>query len=133
MTKRLFNNTQRGINKKKYNIFMNVVILNLLAINSISGNDYISEIRLVIKGTEYQNIISNDYGGTLPYEVIVNGYKRTDCEKICYLDKEINNVTLKFETSITDCTFMFNHVLKLIYQIFMHLMLILCFVCFKLV
>ena len=28
---------------------MNVVILNLLAINSISGNDYISEIRLVIK------------------------------------------------------------------------------------
>ena len=53
MTKRLFNNTQRGKNKKKYNIFMNVVILNLLAINSISGNDYISEIRLVIKGTEH--------------------------------------------------------------------------------
>ena len=114
MTKRLFNNTQRGKNKKKYNIFMNVVILNLLAINSISGNDYISEIRLVIKGTEYQNIISNDYGGTLPYEVIVNGYKRTDCEKICYLDKEINNVTLKFDTSITDCTFMFNHVYNII-------------------
>ena len=93
MTKRLFNNTQRGKNKKKYNIFMNVVILNLFAINSISGNDYISEIRLVIKEIGNQNIIFNDYGGTLPYEVIVNGDKRTGCEKICYLDKEINNVT----------------------------------------
>ena len=45
---------------------MNVVILNLFAINSISGYDYISEIHLVVKGIGNQNIISNDYKGTLP-------------------------------------------------------------------
>ena len=73
------------------------MILNLFAINSISGYDYISEIHLVVKGIGNQNIISNDYKGTLPFDVIVNGDKRTGCEKICYLDKEINNVTLKFD------------------------------------
>ena len=115
MAKRLFNISLRPKNKiKKYRIFMNLVILNIFVINSISGNDYISEIHLVIKGSGTQNITSNDYGGILPNEVIVNGVQRTGCTKNCYLYEDINNVTLKFNTAIEDCTFMFNHVYNII-------------------
>ena len=77
---------------KIYNIFINIFILNIFVINSISGNDYISEIHLVIKGIGDRNIVSNDYDGTLPSEVLVNGEQRTDCSnsKICYLNGDLN-------------------------------------------
>ena len=117
MGKGLFHIIQKAkIKIKIYNIFINIFILNIFVINSISGNDYISEIHLVIKGIGDRNIVSNDYDGTLPSEVLVNGEQRTDCSnsKICYLNRDINNVILKFNIPIAHCWFMFNHVENII-------------------
>ena len=114
MTIRLYNTIESSkLELKKKNFILNAVLLNILFINfinSISGN----EIRLVIKGGMNQNITSNDYGGTLPSIVIVNGVTRTGCTKQCDLYNDKNNVTLKFTTLVNSCRFMFNHVYSII-------------------
>ena len=115
MSKRLLSINQRPkIEIKKYNYIINLIILNIFVINSISGNDYVSEIHLVIKGSGIQNIVSVDYGGTLPNEVIADGVNLNGCTKNCNLDKEINNVILKFYGPIDHCFYLFNHCYNII-------------------
>lgn len=111
MAGRLYNIAQSSkLELKKYIFILNEVLLIILFINSISGN----EIRLVFKGGMNQNITSNDYGGTLPSEVIVNGVTKTGCTKTCDLYNDINNVTLKFTTLVDSCIFMVNLVFSII-------------------
>ena len=111
MARKLYNTTQSSkFELKKYNYILIMVLLNILFNNSISTN----EIRLIFKGGNNQKITSSDYKGTLPSEVIVNGVSKTGCEKTCNLDKDLNNVTLKFNTLVPSYHFMFNHVFSII-------------------
>ena len=115
MSKRLLSINQRPkIEIKKYNFIINLIILNIFVINSTSGNDYVSEIHLVIKGSGIQNIVSVNYEGTLPNEVIADGVNLNGCTKNCNLDKEINNVILKFYGPIDHCIYLFNQCYNII-------------------
>ena len=74
--------------------------------NRIIINNKISEIHLVIQGNGNQNIISDNFN-ILPSEVLINGIKDESCQKICNLEGDKNNITLKFESQIETCKDMF--------------------------
>ena len=73
-------------------------------------NQLISEIHLVLNGVGENNILSEDYEGILPFEVIVNGVKNDSCKRQCYFSEEINNIILRFEGQIESCASMFDSV-----------------------
>ena len=51
-----------------------------------------------------------------PSEVIVNGVSKNGlCKKTCYLKKDINNITLKFNEEIELCYHMFWNCENIIY------------------
>ena len=93
---------------RTFSFLLKIFLVNLISIkNARNLNNYISEIHLVIKGKGTQNILSNSFN-TVPSEVIVNGIsKGNTCQKTCYLDEDINNVTIKFEEQIETCYRMF--------------------------
>ena len=109
----------RKLSKKYLYISKNKIILSLLKLillnfmieNNIKVlNQLISEIHLVLNGAGENNILSNDYKGILPFEVIVNGVKNDSCERKCYFSEEINNIILRFEGQIESCASMFDSV-----------------------
>ena len=94
--------------------FLLILILFLISLNNIISkkyftkiNSYESTINLIISGTSSQNLLCNDYSFE-PSEVIINGAKKESCKKTCSLDKDINNVTLIFNTQIDSCQKMFS-------------------------
>ena len=66
-----------------------------------------SEIRLVIQGNGVQKLLNDYYFHIEPSEVLVNGKKDDSCSKTCNLKGDKNNITLRFNTSISSCDGMF--------------------------
>ena len=77
----------------------------------------LNEIIIIISGTGNQKILSDsicEKGGIshtfeeLPDEILVNGVSQELINKTVYnLDQEINNVTMKWNSSVTNCNCMF--------------------------
>ena len=74
-------------------------------IRNIYNNN--SEIYLKIKGTGNQQLLSSSFRNE-PSEVIVNNVSRNECKKTCNLDKEENNITIKFNMNIKSCNYIFS-------------------------
>jgi len=81
--------------------------------------NFASEITLTIKGTGNQSILSDintqmywantQFNYMPPYEILVNGFRQNIIDKMVYnLEEETNNITMKFDIEITDCSAMFN-------------------------
>ena len=73
-----------------------------------SRNIYVqlSEINLIIKGSGYLPVLY-EYFYLDPTEVIVNGELKSLCKKSCEFDKDLNNLTIKFNNEIESCDNMF--------------------------
>ena len=88
---------------KVSNLYFNIFILLLLSafcdFNMRCFINCISEIKMVIKGSGNQSLLYSGFP-IEPYEVIVNGEKEESCKKTCVLNKDINNITLKFDKQI---------------------------------
>ena len=85
------------------NIFTTLFILS----DEISEQiNYKSEIHLLIIGQGNINILNGTYMFE-PSEVIINEESNNLCKKTCLFNKEINNVTLYFNESVTTCENMF--------------------------
>ena len=104
-------------------ILMSVFIL-FLSINS-SNNIIISQlnfdniIKLTIKGSGNQQIISNDYNpyNAIPNKILINEIEQdqTKIGKIAYdLTGETNNITLIWDNQITYCSYMFQNLTNII-------------------
>ena len=65
-----------------------------------------NEISITIKGSGLQNILSNNYNGTLPDTILVNGNEETP-KKIVNLVKNENNITMIWNAQIKSCDGMF--------------------------
>ena len=93
-------------------ILGNLITFFLLACVKISQakyiflNEAISEIRLIIIGTGNQSIL-NDSFYLEPSEVIVNGIIKNECKKFCQMEKEENNVSLFFNSTVESCQSIF--------------------------
>ena len=91
-------------------------VIKITISNSILNTNIIynlvSEIHLTIKGNGNQNLLNEKFPYD-PSEVLVNG-KLKQCNKTCYLDRELNNVTLRFNQEITSCYFMFRDLKNII-------------------
>ena len=87
---------------------LKVALVDLITIKYLRNlNPSISEIHLVIKGSGKQRFLDRDFNYD-PSEVIVNGVSKGNlCKKLCDLDQDINNVTLKFDKKIKSCYMMF--------------------------
>ena len=96
--------------KPKLNVFKRVIISLIIIIfvptilNNIKAFIFnnLSEINIVIQGNSNQRIISSYYkGGVSPSEILVNGVKDNSCtNNICNLNKNKNNITLRFNEPI---------------------------------
>ena len=65
------------------------------------------EINLTIKGTGNQNIINSGFY-LEPSEILVEGEAKPSCKKSCTFQKDINQVTIKFDRLIESCESMFD-------------------------
>ena len=108
--------SNRNIHKpnicKKYSVFYFEIIIFLIKIalfNFVNKKyiNYYSEIHLFIKGSREQKLLNTSFTPE-PSEVYVNGIKTDSCKKICYLEGEQSNITLRFENQFTSCYKMFD-------------------------
>ena len=85
--------------------------------------NYISQITLTIKGNGTQKILGKDlprnftpYSGELPDHIYINGKltNLTKVYKISGLKNEENDITLEWNSSLTNCTGMFNNLKNII-------------------
>ena len=117
MDKRLFKiNLREKESSNGFILLLILILLKILVSSPQLRNNYIirsSEINLVIKGSGKQSLIYSNFNVVLS-QVLVNGKERTDCKKICYLEQEINNVTLIFDTEIDSCYEMFYSLMNII-------------------
>jgi len=75
-----------------------------------------SEIKLTIKGKGQQKILSDKYQGLLPSEIYINGKFYTSYSKeVNGLKGSNNNITLKWNSLITNCVAMFSDLSNIIY------------------
>ena len=88
------------------------------------------EINMIINGTNKKNILNDSYSYNAP-EIIINGNPGICENKICNLNNDLNNITIRFNEEIKTCENMF--LLKLIYQISMDQKLLICMQCFIIV
>ena len=94
-----------------YYIYFIIINIFLLPKSSIIRSQ-LSEIKLVINGIGTQQLLNNSFQFN-PSEVIVNG-KLKSCLKTCYLDNDINYVTIKFNSEINSCVEMFSYLYNII-------------------
>jgi len=96
------------IKKMKFSYHVYFYTLLFILSKEIAGNlnDNISEIYLMIRGKETQNILSPMFAIN-PSQVLVNGILKENCTKSCYLDKDENIITLRFDEKIETCEYMF--------------------------
>ena len=90
---------------------LNLIIL-ILCSFSIE-QEIISEINLVIEGNGKQKILSDSFS-IKPSQVIINGLINDTCYKTCYLEENLNNITIKFNGLITTCASMFDGLANII-------------------
>ena len=89
-----------------FKIFIILLKLAFCDFNMRHLNNVISEINMVIKGNGIQSLLYSNFPID-PFEVIVNGKKENSCKKTCVLNKDLNEVTLKFDKQIESCYLMF--------------------------
>jgi len=91
---------------------------------SISKGEYINEITIKIKGKGIQNILSDsnecrDYYksfDSFPDKITINGEEVTPENKYSYEMKEdINNITMKWNSPLTNCNLMFKDLVNIIH------------------
>ena len=85
-------------------IFIFITILSKEIKRNLINN--MSEIYLIIQGNGTQNFLSPNFTKE-PSEVLVNGIIKENCFKTCYLDRDENIITLRFEEEIETCEYMF--------------------------
>ena len=98
-----------------FNIFKIILIIlfysPILALKEIILRklNYISEITLIVKGSGDQRILDNKNGfNSTPSEVLVNGINQIKFDsKIYGLTNTINTITLRWNYTFKDCSFMF--------------------------
>ncbi len=96
---------------------MKAPIRTIFLIISILQNIKNSEIHLIIQGNGTQRILGIGFGYT-PSEVLVNGVEDNSCSKICNLQGDKNNITLRFNGEITSCRSMFSGAKNIIDLVF---------------
>ena len=85
------------------------VLINLTSPkNSLTPNNFNSEIHLIIQGKGVQKLLSDDFKEE-PSEVLINGLKGNSCKKSCYLKKDKSNITLLFERQFESLQSMFSN------------------------
>ena len=100
------------IKTKKIGLLMNniliLLLLKIIFVNSIiinyksNLNNYYSEIHLVIQGSGEQSLLNSGFNPE-PSEVYINGVKKDSCKKSCNLEKDKNNIILRFDNPIESC------------------------------
>ncbi len=77
------------------------------SINKINKLIFVSEIIISIIGTGWQKILSNKFNQT-PSEILVNGNKINKADYyVDNLQLEENNITIRFNMTLTSCYKMF--------------------------
>ena len=132
------NYIRKGKNININNLFFNNMIILLIIIiililfpvclskkNELRKLNLISEITITIKGDGIQYILSNEtivlndkayIFGEIPTEILVNGSPINYTGKVVNsLINEDNNITMKWDEQITDCTAMFYGLSNIIY------------------
>ena len=99
---------ERKIENKNYRL--KIFLLKIFLMLTLIEASINSEIHLVIQGNGKQKLLGDYFFIYIqqPSEVLVNGVKDDSCSKTCYLEGDINNITLKFNTQIESCKTMFN-------------------------
>ena len=97
--KRKKNSIYYLLNKVLFIFLIKIVLIN-------SSNEYHSEIHLTINEKGTQTLINSTFIQT-SFEVLVNGVINNSCQNTCYLEDDINKVTLKFLGPVKSCQSMF--------------------------
>ena len=95
----------------KYSITFTFIIIFFVSLISIYNKDikiYFSEINLIIRGKNEQNILSEEFSFD-PDQVFVNGILNNSCIKTCFLNNELNNITIIFNNNLESCSNMFKN------------------------
>ena len=113
LKKYLTNEPKERKNKNRHSKTFLLKIFLMLAMVEASIN---SEIHLVIQGSGEQQLLEDYYFTNFirPSEVLVNGVKNDSCSKTCNLVGDRNNITLKFDTQIESCNYMFSRLTNII-------------------
>ena len=111
----IYDNIQSKISLLIYYYFQLLYFLILLPIIQLSKEEN-SRILLTINGTGTQEILYNYYAND-PYEVYVNNifHVSTNKKKVNNLIEPLNNITIIWNSQITDCNKMFVGLTKIIY------------------
>ena len=72
-----------------------------------------SEIKMIIQGEGEINILNNTFNYD-PSDVLVNGESKSECKITCEFVDDLNNVTIKFDSKITSCEYMFDGMTNII-------------------
>ena len=102
----MFLNLKMKLLHTSFNIFIS-------ALSLVNLTELKSEINLVIQGQGNLNVL-NDSFYLNPSEVIINGDLKVSCNKNCYLDNILNNVTIKFDKQLKSLENMFSGLYKII-------------------
>ena len=102
--------------KKNYQIILYIFLFIILSLFKESSEYFLnylykeSIVKVVLKPGNNQNILSSSYYGTLPNQIIVNGYNLSPISKTInnYLDSaNNNNITMIWTDRLTTCEYMF--------------------------
>ena len=103
--------------KQKYHLLYFesfIILLKIVLINLENTKNkrnlilnYYSEIHLVIQGRGEKKFLGDNFN-TEPSEVYINGIKNDSCKKKCDLNRDKNNITLRFEKQIESLQSMFD-------------------------
>ena len=116
------NTKEKGLNTQNINILRNDILFLLIIVilsNYLSKQielTFNNEITMIIKGNGTQQILSNasiskDNNNwsfnQMPSEVYINGILQTNIDIVYNLNKEINNITIRWNSLLTNCNLMF--------------------------
>ena len=96
-------------------IILFYLFINLIHETTLRKLNLDSEITIVIKGNGTQKILSDNFGTfygfsfyEFPYQIVVNGISQNYTGRYVYnLTNNINYITLKWNTQVTNCNSMF--------------------------
>ena len=83
-----------------------IFIIHISEANTSQIYSFSTEIKIIIKGKGTQYLLNKDFFPN-PSSVNLNGHSESSCSVTCELDKEENEVVLKFDESLSNCNGMF--------------------------
>ena len=109
----IFNQVNKRKLKRNYHTLILQAITFLFLMNYISIQST-SEIHLIIDGGDggWKDILNSEFSPQ-PSEVWVDGVNKTNCGRTCDLAVGLNSVTLKFDSEINSCSYMFGSLTNL--------------------